>query len=366
MGQEGPQPVQAVAQSSAGAQGSGQRRGFAWATAQIDRPLQLGTESLADVCGGGLQLSAADLLVEPLMPAVKQLPLQAEQRLADLSGNTAALSDGDQIAADVGPAELALHQRQAVVGTVAITDQDAEESFTDQLLGGRFGAAEPQLEHRYQRIAQHPHPATAAVGVVAIRIAHGVARFIRLQDGLPLQPEVGFFHRLLQKAVEPAAEAADAAGAVPYAKSLVQQALDLEMAEMKGATQHSHQGREARAIATALHIGGQHGTGSALAAGADPLVQAVFHHDRRHRRDVDDLVAPWLSTGSRPREARSAAAAVVGDMVEPLIAALRWQQITAMARMPLLAAPLTALAIAFAATETTAARSALSGSVAGG
>lgn len=32
-------------------------------------------------------------------------------------------------------------------------------------------------------------------------------------------------------------------------------------------------------------------------------------------------------------------------MVEPLIAALRWQQITAMARMPLLPAPLTALAI---------------------
>jgi hypothetical protein len=53
-------------------------------------------------------------------------------------------------------------------------------------------------------------------------------------------------------------------------------------------------------------------------------------------------------------------------MVEPLIAALRWQQITAMARMPLLPAPLTALAIAYAATETTVARSALSGSVGGG
>jgi hypothetical protein len=78
----------------------------------------------------------------------------------------------------------------------------------------------------------------------------------------------------------------------------------------------------------------------------------------------------WCTPGrlslTCPCEARSAAVAVVGDMVEALIAALRWQQITAMARMPLLAAPLTALAIAFAATETTAARSALSGSFAGG
>jgi hypothetical protein len=114
MGQESPQPGQAVEQGSAGAQGSGQRRGFTGAAAQIDRPFQLGLEGLADFCGGGLQLSAADSLSQPLVPAVKQLPLQAEQRLADLSRDAAALGYGDQIAADVGPAELALLQRQAV------------------------------------------------------------------------------------------------------------------------------------------------------------------------------------------------------------------------------------------------------------
>ena len=38
MGQEGPQPGQAVAQGAADAEGSGQRRGFAGAGAQIDLP----------------------------------------------------------------------------------------------------------------------------------------------------------------------------------------------------------------------------------------------------------------------------------------------------------------------------------------
>jgi hypothetical protein len=121
---------------------------------------------------------------------------------------------------------------------------------------------------------------------------------------------------------------------------------------VNGAAQPSHQGRGARAVAAALPIGGQHGTGRALAAGADPLVQAMFHHDRRHRRDVVaaglraavDLVAPWRCTGSRPREARSAAAAVLGMMVKPLFATLRWQQITATARVPRLAAPLVGVA----------------------
>lgn len=102
--------------------------------------------------------------------------------------------------------------------------------------------------------------------------------------------------RLLQERVQSAADAADPTGADPHPKRLIQQPLDLAVSEVIGAAQRSHQGRETRAIAAALHIGGQHGAGGGVAAGADQLVQAVFHHDRRHRWDVGDLVTPWLCT----------------------------------------------------------------------
>lgn len=87
MGQEGPQCREIFQQGPAGAHRSGQWRGFTGADAQVHRPLQLGLESLAYACGGGLQRRAADAPVPPGVPVGKHVLLEGEQLLADLAGD---------------------------------------------------------------------------------------------------------------------------------------------------------------------------------------------------------------------------------------------------------------------------------------
>ena len=55
-----------------------------------------------------------------LVPLVKQLPLQAKQLGSELIAGTEAFSDGDKIADQVRPAQLALLGGQVVVGREAI------------------------------------------------------------------------------------------------------------------------------------------------------------------------------------------------------------------------------------------------------
>ncbi len=51
------------------------------------RPLQLGLDSLPNVCSAEFQFSAADPLIQPSVPILKRLDLQAQQLLADLPRN---------------------------------------------------------------------------------------------------------------------------------------------------------------------------------------------------------------------------------------------------------------------------------------
>jgi hypothetical protein len=110
-----------------------------------------------------------------------------------------------------------------------------------------------------------------------------------------------------------------------HAIALFDKALDLEVTEVICAAKTTHQRREACAKAAPLRSVGQHGTGCALATGADQLMQPVFHHDWLHRREVDDLMAPWCDALYRSQKVASTVAAVGRMMVKHLIATLGGQ-----------------------------------------
>src|ERR1019366_4992687 len=72
-------------------------------------------------------------VAHPVPPDEHPVRLLDELR-ADAARGTAALRNGREVAAEVGPAELAKAQRPEVVGAVTVRTQDAEDEFADSYL----------------------------------------------------------------------------------------------------------------------------------------------------------------------------------------------------------------------------------------
>src|SRR5512134_2276955 len=79
------------------------------------------------------------------------------------------------------PTDLTARQRQPVIGTVAIGDDDTGHEFSEQRLGLRLATRDGSAEGHPQRGSRYPQPtpliAVAPTGLVAVhhlRLAYGL------------------------------------------------------------------------------------------------------------------------------------------------------------------------------------------------
>jgi len=117
------------------------------------------------------------------------------------------------------------------------------------------------------------------------------------------------------------------------------------MAEVVDTAQKPYQGAELRAKAPALHSRWQFGAGARVAVRADQPVQLMLNHKLLDLGNVDHLMAMrfWIHTTQR-FPATAAGAGVMGDDIRALLCG---DELTARARMAVLAAALAAAALAF-------------------
>jgi hypothetical protein len=159
---EGPERLFLVQQLLGVAHRFGPRRSFSPPVPQIHHPLQGLLKSQPDRLAAAPQGGPVDGAGLVLVPVLKQLPLPLEELRADFRAGALPFGDGNGITLQVGPAQLALFQRELVAGREAIAHHPAAKGLS-QKLDRRCGRTAQALQKHPPHWRHHDPKPTAPV-----------------------------------------------------------------------------------------------------------------------------------------------------------------------------------------------------------